>query len=96
MKRWKRSKKFCNHHIVNRCRGGNNKPENLLRFDTARERAWHTIFYSLSIQEVIMLLSHRDKDAWEFLFRDKNDDEIVHLLSRVCRAKKRSSKNLKT
>lgn len=53
---WRRSGVFCNHHIVNRVRGGRKTQENLLVFDKSRERAWHFLFKSMSFQEVAELL----------------------------------------
>lgn len=56
MKKWKRSGKIIKHHIVNRCRGGKSTPDNLLRFDSERERAWHFLFGNKSFEEVAELL----------------------------------------
>jgi len=56
MKKWKRSGKIIKHHIVNRCRGGKSTPDNLLRFDSERERAWHFLFGNKSFIEVAELL----------------------------------------
>ena len=44
------------HHIVNRCRGGSNTPDNLLLFDENRERAWHFLFGNKDFLEVSELL----------------------------------------
>jgi len=56
MKNWKRSGKFVKHHIKNRVNHGKSTPENLLRFDSERERAWHFLFQNLSFREVAELL----------------------------------------
>ena len=56
MKNWRRSGKIIKHHIVNRCRGGKSTPDNLLRFDSERERAWHFLFGNKSFEEVAELL----------------------------------------
>lgn len=56
MKDWSRSGRFVKHHIVNRVRGGKSEPSNLLRFDEAREKAWHFLFKNLSFEEVAELL----------------------------------------
>ena len=56
MRTWKRSGKIIKHHIVNRCRGGKSTPDNLLRFDSERERAWHFLFGNQSFEEVAELL----------------------------------------
>jgi len=56
MKKWRRSGKIIKHHIVNRCRGGKSTPDNLLRFDSERERAWHFLFENKSFEEVAELL----------------------------------------
>jgi len=53
---WRRSGIMCNHHIVNKVRGGNANQKNLLVFDKARERAWHFLFKSMSFDEVAELL----------------------------------------
>jgi hypothetical protein len=56
MKEWKRSGKMVQHHITNRCHKGRSTPDNLLRFDSERERAWHFLFKNLSFEEVAELL----------------------------------------
>lgn len=56
MNNWKRSGKFVNHHIQNRCRGGRKVPNNLIRLDRERERAWHFLFQNKSFEEVAELL----------------------------------------
>lgn len=56
MKKWKRSGKVIKHHITNRVNGGKSTPENLLRFDSERERAWHFLFKNMSFEEVAELL----------------------------------------
>ena len=61
MKTWRRSGKIIKHHIVNRCRGGKSTPDNLLRFDSERERAFHFIFHNLSFVEAAELLLRVDK-----------------------------------
>jgi len=55
-KEYKRSKKFVNHHIKNRCRGGTSNPGNLIRLEEQREKAWHFLFHNLSFKEVSVLL----------------------------------------
>jgi len=56
MKKWKRSRKFVRHHITNRINGGKGTKENLLRFDSEREKAWHFLFKNKSFEEVAELL----------------------------------------
>ena len=56
MKQWKRSGKTVKHRIKNRCRGGKSTPDNLLRFDSERERAWHFLFGNKDFEEVAELL----------------------------------------
>jgi len=60
-KNWKRSGRFVNHHIKNRCHGGKSTPSNLLKLDSERERAWHFIFKNLSFVEAAELLLRTDK-----------------------------------
>jgi len=60
-KNWKRSGRFVNHHLKNRCRGGKSTPSNLLKLDSERERAWHFIFKNLSFVEAAELLLRTDK-----------------------------------
>jgi hypothetical protein len=57
MKEWKRSKRFVNHHITNRCHEGKSEPSNLIRLDQERERAWHFLFNNMSFEEVAELLT---------------------------------------
>jgi hypothetical protein len=52
----KRSGKMVKHHITNRCRGGKSAPDNLIRLDSERERAWHFLFGNHSFEEVAALL----------------------------------------
>lgn len=61
MKKWKRSGRIINHHIKNRCKGGKSTPENLLKFDSERERAWHFLFKNMSFKEVAELLLRVDR-----------------------------------
>ncbi len=56
MKKWKRSGRFIKHHIKNRCKGGRSTPDNLLLFDSERERAWHFLFKNKDFEEVAELL----------------------------------------
>ena len=56
MKKWKRSGKMVKHHITNRVKGGKSTAENLLKFDSERERAWHFLFKNKSFEEVAELL----------------------------------------
>ena len=55
-KNWKRSGRFVNHHIKNRCHGGKSTPQNLLKLDSERERAFHFVFGNKSFEEVAELL----------------------------------------
>ena len=57
MKNWNRSGRMIKHHIVNRCMGGHSTPDNLLCFDSEREKAWHFLFGNKSFDEVAKLLS---------------------------------------
>jgi len=52
----KRSGKMVKHHITNRCHGGKSTPENLIRLDSERERAWHFLFGNKRFEEVAALL----------------------------------------
>ena len=56
MRNWKRSHKIIRHHIKNRVNGGKSTPDNLLRFDSERERAWHFLFGNKDFEEVAELL----------------------------------------
>ncbi len=53
---WKRAGKTINHHILNRCMGGSDDVSNLLKFDEAREKAWHFLWGNKSFEEVAELL----------------------------------------
>ena len=55
-KNWKRSGRFVNHHIKNRCHNGKSTPSNLLKLDSERERAFHFVFGNKSFEEVAELL----------------------------------------
>ena len=56
MKNWKRSGRIIGHHITNRSQVGRRTPQNILQFDSERERAWHFLFKNLSFEEVAELL----------------------------------------
>jgi len=56
MKQWSRSGHMVKHHITNKCHNGGSSPDNLLKFDSERERAWHFLFKNLSFEEVAELL----------------------------------------
>jgi len=53
---WKRTHRFCMHHITNRVNGGGSEPSNLLLFDREREKAFHFIFGNKSFEEAAELL----------------------------------------
>lgn len=53
---WKRSGVFNEHHIQNKCRGGQSIQSNLLRLDTRRHDAFHLLFGNLDLDEVIEVL----------------------------------------
>ena len=44
------------HHIINRCRGGADLPNNQLLIKIERHEAWHKLFKNLDLDEVIKLL----------------------------------------
>lgn len=60
-KNWKRSGRFVKHHLKNRVNGGKSTPQNLLKLDSERERAFHFIFHNLSFVEAAELLLRTDK-----------------------------------
>lgn len=44
------------HHILNRCRGGGDEPQNLLLINIERHEAWYKLFRNLTLEEAIKLL----------------------------------------
>lgn len=44
------------HHLIPRSRGGNNHPQNLLLIHIERHEAWHRLFHTMCLDEVIDLL----------------------------------------
>ena len=58
-KRLKKHKRqnIIKHHILNKCRSGKDTFQNLLRFDKHREKAFHAIFGSMTLEEAGRLLS---------------------------------------
>lgn len=55
-RRWYRSGRFNKHHIINKCRNGQNTPENIILLDTERHRAFHLLFGNMDFLEVANLL----------------------------------------
>ena len=56
-KKWWEQKKHRNyHHLIPRCRGGSDKPSNLLLIKADRHDLWHKIFGVRTLDEVIKLL----------------------------------------
>lgn len=53
---WHRSGKFNKHHIVNRCKNGQNTPENIIILDTERHKAFHFLFGNMNFLEAAQLL----------------------------------------
>lgn len=56
-KKWRRARKFNRHHIINRCKGGNNSQQNILKFDIERHKAWHFLFGNMDFIQVAKLLT---------------------------------------
>ena len=51
-----RGGRFVKHHDKNRVRGGDNNPENLIKLDVNREKAWHLVFGNRTMIEAAKLL----------------------------------------
>lgn len=51
-----KKKKRDKHHLVPRSRGGADLPNNKILIDIEKHRCWHTLFGTLTLDEVIELL----------------------------------------
>ena len=54
--RWQRSHRKNKHHIKNKCRGGQDDPQNIILLDTERHKAYHFLFGNLDFLEAASLL----------------------------------------
>ena len=56
-KRWCRSYKYNEHHLLRaKSLGGSSDPENLVTLDVSRHDAYHFLFGNLTLDEVIEML----------------------------------------
>ena len=53
---WERARKFNKHHDLGRKRGGNKQPNNILKLDINRHRAYHFLFGNRTLLEAAALL----------------------------------------
>lgn len=85
------------HHIINKCYGGGNNPNNLLLIKITRHRALHKMFGHQNLNEIyltikkinfrVIIKSTGALKRWQELFGDKTKAEALALLERVIRAK---------
>ena len=93
----KKKRIYVKHHIINRCNGGSDEPNNLLLMREKREKALHKMFGNQTLQNIYhiineinirIILSDADNlDNWLDLFGDKTKAEALALLKRIIRAK---------
>lgn len=76
------------HHILNRCRGGISKKSNLLFIRENREKSFHLIFGSMTLQEAGNALI-RFKKEFKIIFGNMTFEEAGNLLLRTASLKKR-------
>jgi len=56
-KRKYRDKRGMNrHHLINKCMGGSNSVQNLLRIYVYKHQIWHHLFHNMDIDQAIGLL----------------------------------------
>jgi len=53
---WERSGENNKHHLTPRSRGGTSLDSNLLLMDKSRHNAWHLLFGTLTLDEIVALL----------------------------------------
>lgn len=76
--------RMTSHHLTPRSRCGNDHGENLMRLWNNRHELWHMIFRNKTLEEVVVLFY-----MLEDLFGDRTPTEMIALLQRLARAKKR-------
>ena len=55
-RQWHRKGKFNRHHIKNKCKGGRALPDNIIRMDIERHKAFHFLFGNMDFEEIAGLL----------------------------------------
>lgn len=55
------------HHLVPRSRGGDDTPENILHINHVRHEAWHFLFQTLCLEEIIHVLYWLKENGIRFL-----------------------------
>lgn len=80
------------HHILPRERQGTSQPHNILRLWADKHHAWHQIFNSRTIYEILQRFDlyrfYIKRPQWKMIFGDKSMDECRALLYRVARIKR--------
>lgn len=85
------------HHIIPRCKGGDNSDSNLLFIKRTRHIALHNMFEYSNLRMIYLIIketNHRlimadekNLSNWLTVFKDKTKEEALALLERVIRAK---------
>lgn len=83
-----KKQKRIHHHILNRCRGGKSIDSNLLFIKENREKSFHVLFGSMTLDEASKALLNFKKE-FKIVFGDMTLEEAGNLLLRVARLKKR-------
>ena len=86
------------HHWSPRSRNGGDIQRNISWLHEEKHRAWHRMFFNLTLKEVIIaldtvgeiLMSNKRKD-WNIVFKDRNVYQAKILLQRMRRIKKGQS-----
>lgn len=92
------SKGFNRHHWSPRSRNGGDIQRNISWLNEEKHRAWHRMFFNLTLKEVIialdtvgeMIMSQKKRD-WHLVFKDRNVYQAKLLLQRMRRIKKGQS-----
>jgi hypothetical protein len=56
-RRFGANREITDHHVVNKCRGGQTVPENILHMTREHHCAWHSLFLNMDLDEVIEYLN---------------------------------------
>ena len=60
---WKRKTEYDTHHLVNRCKGGSNDVNNLVRMSRKEHEAWHILFGNDDIKDALLKVFMFWKDS---------------------------------
>ena len=61
------------HHLMNKCRGGNTSPENILMLKTWKHDIWHRLFKNSDPEYIIAVLKRMCRMKGYVLHTDEQD-----------------------